>query len=969
MTDSALDKKRNLEYILFAEFDNKLGSVLKYQYPNAIPGLDFINLATLMIPDNIEKCLGKVEFTYFLLYYNSTTHKYELVPPLNNINKELDILYFINICIAKSEPDNERGAVIKSVAVGSKFPDFFKWKPFLTIFLEDLMDRSRIKKTYEDNNNNNRYCINIISDFFTRINKINFLDISNKNLYQEIIQSINDGTNEQKIINSILEKFKSSLERNNNLLKRGKITFSNDLVNYFLSMEIAPTNSQKANHKIPICQKLLLDSYIQTNIDYCKHALKVIKDINLKVSNIEEIKTILIFSTKTSKDYLCQLIFSISYLLSGISLNKDPSSNQIYSFPYIDISMINLLKNFIQSFSHNKLKFIIGTANPIFKIQEDIYDIFYDLDEDNIYTSSKHKTKEIDWKKQTLKIFTKSYKINEGINSLSHGLNSVKLKNKSESSFAPLTSIINGNNNNHNHTSFFNLSSDASSLKSEYPHSTLMNSFINMLITEQHDNKTILNVLKRIQILQLIPLLKPITIKEIDSDMVFDLTKIYHDTYGDLIYFNELFDKTILKYIKLLYILYEVTEMITSWNLAPSSTISYDTLTKKINELQEIIRQSLLNFNSDDAAATCTRKLLYVCMNFPPLDILSHIDPKYKDTRNFDSNIFYNRILYYGHRQSFVSNNSEIQQTNSLNQSATMYSVIDKFVETVTFNLFNKVLSFDLKLEQKHNSSLVERVPTVSNPSLFLSPFKKRNKSGITRSLSFRNLLSLKVNASQDFKSRGYQEIIKKEDVSLKNQISSKSSVFKSSTSSFPPKVLKKSASMESIRESFNKSKYGKPEDSSSLHSLDTKIEEIKSMVYEILRMLDADKMLGSIIMWNYLNKEIKSQLDIYKQKSGPHKKFMSNDNNICKSSIFQKNDENSNISLDKHGSISKNSIISSLNMMASIYELEGASNKASEYVDSFKKENEEEMEDDNDKEEEIEESEEEEIFYEIEYL
>ena len=135
MANGSLSRQNNIEYILFSEFDNKLGSTLKYQYPNDIPGLHSINLATLMIPDNMEKCLGKAEFTYFLLYFNSTTQKYDFVPSLNNMNKKLDILYFINICIARSDPANERGAVINSIAFGSKIPDFLKWKPLLTILL------------------------------------------------------------------------------------------------------------------------------------------------------------------------------------------------------------------------------------------------------------------------------------------------------------------------------------------------------------------------------------------------------------------------------------------------------------------------------------------------------------------------------------------------------------------------------------------------------------------------------------------------------------------------------------------------------------------------------------------------------------------------------------------------------------------------------------------------------------------
>ena len=959
MANGSLSRQNNIEYILFSEFDNKLGSTLKYQYPNDIPGLHSINLATLMIPDNMEKCLGKAEFTYFLLYFNSTTQKYDFVPSLNNMNKKLDILYFINICIARSDPANERGAVINSIAFGSKIPDFLKWKPLLTILLEDLMGITHTNNIDNDDNTSLRY-MNLISDFFTRINRMDFLHILNRNLYQEIIQSINDGINEQIIINSILQKFKNSLEKNSGISDQGKTIISNNLIYYFLSIENPLVNSQFNGNKKLVYQKLLLESYVQTDIDYNKHALKIIKDISLEMANVEEINTILIFSTKTSKDYLCQLLFSISYLLSGVSLNKDPSFNGVYSFPYIDISMITLLKDFTRSLQHKKHKLIIGTSNLIFKIHDDIYDIFYDLDEEKIYTSSKIKTKEMAWKKKTLNRLTKSYKINNSINSLSHGLNSIKFKNKSESSFNLLTSIINGNNYTYNPTSFFNVSTDYSPSKSDYCHSILVNSFIKILINEQHDNKTVLNVITRIQILQLILLLKPITIKEMNTNTVFSLIRNYFETYNDLIYIDELFDINILKFIKLLFTLYELVEMVTNWDFFLGSTTNYDAVTEKINELQEIIGQSLFNISTNDIISY-SRKLLYVCMNFPPLDILSHIDMKYKDSTNFDINMLSNRIVYYTHQQLPKSSKSDFQQTTSINLNSSRYSVIDKFVGTTAFNLFNKILSVDLKLNQKYDGSHRESTSTIPNSSLFLSPFKKRGKSSITRSLSFRNLLSLNVSGSQDFKSADYQYTMKETTVAPKNQTLLKSSISDSSTFSLPSKVLKKSTSMESICESLNKSNHGYLTDSSMLHVLEKKIDEVKSMIYEILRMIDDDKILGNIILRNYLNEQVNTQLDIYIQKYNLKKISTSGTNIIVDSNELQETDRNSSISLNKPNSNLETPIVSSLHTTTSIHKITGTSNKVHMSVDNYKEGSKEE--------EEEEQYEEEEIFYEIEYL
>lgn len=60
-------------------------------------------------------------------------------------------------------------------------------------------------------------------------------------------------------------------------------------------------------------------------------------------------------------------------------------------------------------------------------------------------------------------------------------------------------------------------------------------------------------------------------------------------------------------------------------------------------------------------------------------------------------------------------------------------------------------------------------------------------------------------------------------------------------------------------------------------------------MVYEILRMIDDEKVSSSITMWNYLNEEVRTQLDACKQMSNLYKKYTSSDNSIITSDALQK--------------------------------------------------------------------------------
>lgn len=484
MKNGSPPQHHNVEYILFAEFDNKLGSILRCQYPKVIPIAHAINLASLMIPDNAERYPGRVDFTYFILYWNPISKEYELLPSeQNSIKGEHKILYFINVCNAILDPNNRRGATIQSVALGSHNPDFIKWKPFVTLLLDHIMK--------DQTNNNTEQLQTLLSPFLTRINKIDsFNNIPQRYLTQQIIQSVNDSVYEQTIIDNLIQpllKYLPSIQD-----KYGnKVTTSHGLIQIFLFSGILPKLSSPMFYKTPICENILNESYIHTTIEYSRLALKIIRDVTLVLSHRNDIQAIFIYSNNLEKDSLGQLIFTISFLISGASISRSPSSSNVFPLPYVDISMLETLRDFIGTMRNMNYKIIVGVSNPIFKVQEDLYDIFYDIDEEKVQLSNNIKLIETEWKRQTLNILTRPYKLNDNINSLSRGLSNLNFKERVGVALSPLTP---GNNSgsNSNSISLSNSSVFSSSLSSSNISNgrlTLMTSFMQLLIQEHHDNR------------------------------------------------------------------------------------------------------------------------------------------------------------------------------------------------------------------------------------------------------------------------------------------------------------------------------------------------------------------------------------------------------------------------------------------------------------------------------------------------
>ncbi|AAS51438.2 ACR212Cp [Eremothecium gossypii ATCC 10895] len=543
----------NVEYILAAEFDNKLGPVLKHQFPKNLPGFkstnsNLSNLAGLMIPNGIENRPGESDFTTFILYKDRYAQTFQLFPNDNakgslkptaeshghlggspssrlesmileedenagssktSLSQAREIpLFFINVVHAKIDNANERGAVIKSLAVGTSLQNFFIFKPLLMMALDEYIKMPNIR---------------ILIECFNMINSLD-LSLMNRIHSNKVLQNILNSINNDEIINEIFDPEEKSLKhilRVNELPKHdvngNSIVFKQGAMVYRFD-SFKPQVLPEHFTKIPLQIDLIKYDAIKLNINYKDHVLKFLRQFIPQISLLDRNDPswrLMVNSTTLSKDSLCQFVLALSNFINAFDHQHYFQNSSVIIFPYMDISMIDELRNEFSVKKTGNYFSIVGVSNPIFEMQKDVWDFYYDLDSATLLTQAK------------------------------------------PSKMNPVT-IIGSTNPQNNRSSellmkIFNKHPTSHvTIKQETPKMGLLLKFIQYIVLQQHDNQTVLNVFKRVIILQLIHLFSRLN-HDSGPSIELLLKDEYMLTYKDFIMFPEFFEYSSLKCIRLMH--------------------------------------------------------------------------------------------------------------------------------------------------------------------------------------------------------------------------------------------------------------------------------------------------------------------------------------------------------------------------------------------------------------------------------
>lgn len=374
-----------VKFVISAEFDNQVGSVIRHQIPKKIPGFkeNLSNLGELLIPNNSEH-YDKEDYSIFILY-KDPSGKYQLFPDyntdfleeenlgfqhmrLNDINTifenkshDDDILFFYTVTKKISDSNDTRGAKIKSVSIGTPLSNYIVFKHLITITIQNyIID-------------------NQLSHLVSLFNTINSIDVS---LWH---QFCNDNSSLQRLLSLNLE-FNNKLifPRLKHLLVNESqtegIRYKPGTLQYYPTY--TPEHAKdKILSKIPI--NFLLTSSVsttQSDLNLIIPILKFFHGLSLKLNTIDYKNFNIVIHSTGSTDYLCQFILSLSNFLNGFN-NPYFHNDKILYFPLLDLSNFEALLEYDSQ--HHNAK-IIGTNNIIIKENVDFFDVWYDLETEEL---------------------------------------------------------------------------------------------------------------------------------------------------------------------------------------------------------------------------------------------------------------------------------------------------------------------------------------------------------------------------------------------------------------------------------------------------------------------------------------------------------------------------------------------------------------------------------------------------------
>ncbi|QLG72086.1 hypothetical protein HG535_0C04400 [Zygotorulaspora mrakii] len=564
----------NVEYVIMAEFDNKYGHTLKYQYPHYIPGFESsiemssqsknaLYLASLMMPSNVEHNLstGAVDFTNFMLYFNYKSKCYELLPSAAN-NPE-DTIFFLSVVKAEENTKDARGAKIKAVAFGTRLKCSKSFKPIIQLTLENLMRYDTYGTT-----------VPFLIDFYNSINSIDLSFV--KQIHENrALQNIFSGINSEHSLRDVMDK---SSDKQHEILQflnipdRDKYGNRIELIKGHLTISYdayKPREPFRNFNRRPLLIDLIQDTPMGITIKYNNLVANFLSKLIPLLRKGDIIKTslkIIINSKQLPKYEICEFVLALSSLmgcLSSANIMQNCRNERVVILPYMEVGMLDLIKQYFSSMQSENVIAIIGTANPIFKLQSNLWDFYYDVDTDTIIEFNKEKAAGFQKKLESLSL--------------------KKMLNRRNSTLSV-------------------------SLMDTHIDSSLMTIFLEIISLEKTNNSTIIQILRKINLFQ--SLNRNIFKTDIASDNVLDE---YLTSYRDFIFFDDLFTNESLKVARLLDSLSDMVNTI--FDSQESSQIPYQPLNGKMvlrmNEILHEIYEYLSNGNSS------LEIFLSVCLSFP----------------------------------------------------------------------------------------------------------------------------------------------------------------------------------------------------------------------------------------------------------------------------------------------------------------------------------------------------------------
>lgn len=380
---------QNISFLITAEFHVDKGPSLIHQYPTELPGLASLPfLPELMLPDQIHK--RDEDYTLFLLHRNLSTGEFQYKYDRGNCESDPYFVYTLVNNVA--DVNVKRGSVIKSVSVVTRLLYFKHFRPLLIICLDKYFANNELK---------------YLAELYDAINCKSFAVTQMKQsvLKKLLITSILDLPLNDKLYFD--EAFRNKLlgikEINSDLFIRKDLSY-NAVVSF---------NNMNIPIKVPIISlpDTIGDYFNPTDINFKPNLLNILNarlasshhnnemtiyglltpPIIVLINAMLTGKKIIFLSYENSAGHIIDHVLLALKLITGGGILTGVLTNYNV-FPMIDVSKIDLL-------SECDL-YLAGTINPFFKSNDKLWDLLYDLDENEFHVSSQRA--EIEYSKNSI---------------------------------------------------------------------------------------------------------------------------------------------------------------------------------------------------------------------------------------------------------------------------------------------------------------------------------------------------------------------------------------------------------------------------------------------------------------------------------------------------------------------------------------------------------------------------------------
>lgn len=399
VVDSAHLESKQVFYLLTSKFDNTYGPTITCQYPNCIPGFDVdkgpqetsnaFQLANLMIPDNIEHQIQVgADCTIFTLFYNKALSGYQLLPPDEQVQEDgqrPSQIYFINVVRAQGDANDSRGAKIRSIALGTALSNVEIMKPILSLALEHMMQNDDIIHG------------RLVSECFDAVNSLDLSmvrEVLERDSLQQMLQvvadkdslnnALDDSTECGRRVRKMLKLDRKDRYGNRIMLNKGKILIHFD--QYVIDEKFKNLTEQPLSVDLVRC----LPMRANTCGFYALTLLQRLIPLLDKIPSSEYSFRIIINSQDLTKEQICRFVIGLSSMMGCYRFSdqmKSDGAASTTSLPYVEISMINSLKDHFATHEKSSSFYVIGTANPIFMHHTDLWDFYYNLDDGTMVES------------------------------------------------------------------------------------------------------------------------------------------------------------------------------------------------------------------------------------------------------------------------------------------------------------------------------------------------------------------------------------------------------------------------------------------------------------------------------------------------------------------------------------------------------------------------------------------------------